>query len=76
MALSFARHNPSEVQFFTKSYSTLAVACLLKLFSAFYLVLQHCSAGTDTCLLLCIPILFKRNDIREGADTHKLISYK
>ena len=47
------------------------------LFSAFYwVVLQPRSAGTDTCLLLRIPIQFYRIDIREGANTHKVISYK
>ena len=46
-------------------------------FRAFYLVgLQSRSSGTDTWSLLCIPIHFYRIDIREDANTHKVISYK
>ena len=62
---------------------TIATALLSSLFrfegsfSAFHLVvLQPCSAGTDTCSLLYIPILFYRIDIREDANTHKVISHK
>ena len=40
-------------------------------FSAFCSVV-----GTDTHLLLYIPIVFRKIDIREDANTHKVISYK
>ena len=77
-ARNLARHNPIEVQFSQQlQHSCRRFFRFESSLSAFNLVvLQPCSGGTDTCPLLCIPIQFYRIDIREDANTHKVISYK
>ena len=72
MALSLARHNPTVVQLSQELQHPCRRSFRFEGSVFFFGFLL----GTDTCPLLCIPIHFKRTDIREDANTQKVISYK
>ena len=75
MVLSLARHNPIVVQFFT--IATALSSSLFPFWKIFFGLLIGCSstlcAGTDICHQLHIPIQSCKIDIREDANTHKVI---
>ena len=79
MLPSFARHNPSEIQF-SQEHScrrSLFFCGNSSLSLAFCLVLhQPYDAGTNIYPGLCSPLLFCEIDTREDANVHKAIACK